>query len=83
MDAALDTIHQLATAQETLTADDVWHAVEYPPREPRMIGNAMRRAQLAGLIEATDQHQRSAWSMNHKRPVRVWRSLHRSRQRLC
>lgn len=83
MQTALKTITALAASRYSLTSDEVWAAVELPPREARMIGNALRQAQAAGLIEPSDAHRPSARSLNHKRPVRVWRSLHPSQQRLC
>lgn len=83
MTSALATIARLAATVPTITSDDVWTAVEQPPRESRLIGNAMLRAQSVGLIEATDQHRRSKRSMNHHRPIRVWRSLDRRQPELA
>jgi hypothetical protein len=71
---ALETIRALATARQTLSADDVWEGIEHPPREARTIGNALSRAHAAGLIEPTADHRPSRRAQNHKRPVRVWRS---------
>jgi hypothetical protein len=75
MQTALDAITGLAANRPSLTSDQVWEAVALPPREARMIGNALRRAHAAGLIEPTDEHRPSTRSLNHRRPVRVWRSL--------
>jgi hypothetical protein len=83
MGSAMKTIAELAATLSSLTSDDIWAAVEQPPREPRMIGNAMRRAQSAGLIEPTDEHRRSQRQLNHTRPVLVWRSLDARQQHLC
>jgi hypothetical protein len=77
MSSALAAIRQLAQQQATLTSDDVWAAITMPPRQSRMIGNALARAQRAGVIEKTEEHRPSARRENHSRPVRVWRS------RLC
>jgi hypothetical protein len=83
MGSAMKTIAELAATLPSLTSDDIWAAVEQPPREPRMIGNALRRAQSAGLIEPTDEHRRSQRQLNHTRPVLVWRSLDARQQHLC
>jgi hypothetical protein len=84
MEGALETIARLAATQETMTADDVWAELLMPPREPRMIGNALDRARGLGLIEATDEHRPSERkSNNHSRPIRVWRSLTHQQPRLC
>jgi hypothetical protein len=77
MSCALAAIRQLAQQQATLTSDDVWGAIPMPPRQSRMIGNALARAQRAGVIEKTEEHRPSVRRENHSRPVRVWRS------RLC
>jgi hypothetical protein len=77
MSCAVDAIRQLAQHQATLTSDDVWSVIEMPPRQSRMIGNALVRAQRAGVIEKTEEHRPSVRRENHSRPVRVWRS------RLC
>jgi hypothetical protein len=77
MSSAVAAIGQLAQQQATLTSDDVWAAIEMPPRQSRMIGNALARAQRAGVIETTEEHRPSVRRENHSRPVRVWRS------RLC
>lgn len=84
MDGAVETIARLAAAQETMTGDDVWAEIQMPPREPRMIGNALNRARGLGLIEPTDEHRPSERkSNNHSRPVRVWRSLTHQQTQLC
>jgi hypothetical protein len=84
MEGALETIARLAATQETMTADDVWAELQMPPREPRMIGNALDRARGLGLIEATDEHRPSKRkNNNHSRPIRVWRSLTPEQPRLC
>lgn len=83
MDSALHAIEAVAATQATLTADDVWAALEMPPRQSKMIGNALKRAQQAGLIEPTGEHRRSERrTENHSRPVLVWRSLRHGQQQL-
>jgi hypothetical protein len=84
MDGAVEAIARRAAAQETLTGDDVWADILMPPREPRMIGNALNRARGLGYIEPTDEHRPSERrSNNHARPVRVWRSLIHRQAQLC
>lgn len=84
MEGAAETIARLATTQETITGDDVWAAIQMPPREPRMIGNALNRARGLGLIEPTDEHRPSERKHNnHSRPVRVWRSVAYQQTQLC
>lgn len=74
IDGATNTIEMIARSQVTLTSDDVWAAIDMPPRQSRMIGNALARAQRAGVIEKTEEHRPSVRRENHSRPVRVWRS---------
>lgn len=83
MTSAVASIAKIAARLPSLTSDDVWAAIEQPPREARLIGNALRRAQSAGLIAPTDEHRPSQRSMNHNRPVRVWRSLDERQTQLC
>lgn len=83
MDGAHQALAELVETHEFLTSDDLWAALTMPPRESRMIGNALARAQSSGLIESTDEHVRSTRPENHGRPVRVWRSLRFSQQRIC
>ncbi len=77
---AVQGIEGIAYTQATLTADDVWAAIEMPPRQSRMIGNALTRAARTGAIEKTEEHRPSVRQENHSRPVRVWRSLRHSTQ---
>jgi hypothetical protein len=80
---AVEAIRQLAASTQTITGDEVWAALEMPPRESRMIGNALQRARALGLIEPTEEHRRSKRKdHNHARPVRVWRCLRPVQQTL-
>ncbi len=81
--AAVEKIHELAAAQASITSDDVWAVLEMPPRQSRMIGNALVAAQQAGLIEPTAEHRPSRRRENHSRPVRVWKSLRYGQQSIC
>jgi hypothetical protein len=82
MDGAVEAITRLASSRREITSDDVWAALEMPPRESRMIGNALVRAQSEGLIEPTDEHRPSTRPENHSRPIRVWVSKRCVQQRL-
>ena len=76
MEHAIAAVKRLVATRKTITSDELWAEIQMPPREPRMIGNALRRAQGLGLIEPTDEHRRSLRKHNnHSRPVRVWRCL--------
>jgi len=77
---AVQAIERIAASRATLTSDDVWAALAMPPRQSRMIGNALARAQRAGVIEKTEEHRPSVRRENHSRPVRVWRSLRHGTQ---
>jgi len=43
--------------------------------EPRAMGAVMRSLARARVIEATDRTVESVRKANHRRPVRVWKSL--------
>ena len=81
MDSTHEALQCLASTQPEITGDDVWAAITMPPRESRMIGNALTRARAKGLIERTDKHRPSTRPENHSRPVRVWKSLLYSQRR--
>lgn len=84
MDGAIEAIARIAAAGHELISDDVWAELAMPPREPRMLGNALNRARGLGLIEPTDEHRPSErTNNNHSRPVKVWRSLIHQQTRLC
>jgi hypothetical protein len=82
MTEASTVIARLAEQLPQLTSDDVWAALEKPPRESRMIGNALSRARSCRLIAPTKEHRRSTRRENHGRPVRVWASLRYGQQSL-
>lgn len=80
---ALRTIERIAATQATLTADDVWAALKMPPRQSKMIGNALTAAHRAGLIEPTGEHRPSERKQqNHSRRVLVWRSTRYGQQQI-
>jgi hypothetical protein len=73
---AVQVIRELAQTRETLTTDDVWAALGFPPIEGRQLGPVMLECKSARIIEPTDEYRPSTRSeVNHGRPLRVWRSL--------
>lgn len=79
---AAEAIASLACSQQYLTGDDVWAALRTPPRESKMIGNALSRAKQAGVIASTGEHRQSTRKQNHGRPILIWRSLTYGQQTL-
>lgn len=79
---AAETIAAIAGRQEYLTSDDVWAALRTPPRQSKMIGNALSKAKAAGVIAPTGEHRRSTRAQNHGRPILIWRSLRYGQQSL-
>lgn len=83
-DQAYETIAAIASAQDTLTADDVFEAGLPYWRENRAIGPVFARAQRAGLIRkaaVSDQIEQFIPSKRpelHRTPIQVWRSLTRA-----
>lgn len=68
-----------AQAWDHFTTDDIrreYMRLGGPPiREPRVLGAVMRMLVLEGVCAPTEQWTPSAWAANHRRPLRVWRSL--------
>lgn len=76
--AALDVVHQLATAKEEFTSDHVWAQLDslgHSTREHRAMGAVMRQAALDGLIAKTDRVVPTLRPCANRRPIAVWRSL--------
>ena len=71
---ARQCLETLAKNNETFTTDLLWDIIEHP-REPRALGPVVRGCVSDGLIVATDDFVCSNLPSNHRRPVRVWRSL--------
>lgn len=76
---AMTCITQLCTERDTLTADDVWEALDagnyQKPHEPKAMGAIFRTAAARRLIESTDQFVESRRPEAHARAIRVWRCL--------
>jgi hypothetical protein len=79
---AAKTVAAIASRQEFLTSDDLWAALRTPPRQSKMIGNALSKAKAAGVIAPTGQHRASKRGQNHGRPILIWRSLGSGQQSL-
>jgi hypothetical protein len=75
MRGAIETVREIALTHRTLTADDVWAKLRFPPLDGRQLGPLMRACQRLGLVEPTEEHRPSSRPGVHRRPVRVWRSL--------
>ena len=65
----------VARAQPSFTSDDVWARMPVVPREPRVLGAALRWAQAEGWIAPSEEHRLSRLPRQHRRPLRVWESL--------
>lgn len=78
MEAARTAVRALARALPSLTTDDVWREVErtgMSTHEPRAMGAVMTRMARDRVIVSTNVTVESARPENHRRPIRVWRSL--------
>lgn len=76
---ALRVVRYLAETCPEFTTDRVWYVLErfsgaHTP-EPRALGAVMRAAASDRLIVATDKTVESVRVANHRRPIRVWKSL--------
>lgn len=75
----LDSARAIARTEAFFTTDAIRGAYLRrggpPMREPRVLGAVMRRLVQEGVCVPTQQWVPSAWAMNHRRPLRVWRSL--------
>lgn len=65
--------------QALFTTDDVWAELvattEAATHEPRAMGPAMRRAEIAGWCKPTSDFWLSRRPERHRAPMRVWASL--------
>lgn len=76
VDTFLNAIFITATEKSRFIVDDVWqtYGERRRPIDNRLMGNAMRRAVLAGYIEPTNEYVPSRQPQCHGNPRRVWRS---------
>ena len=68
-------IREVAGRQALFTSDEVWEEMICKPEEPRILGPMMRWAQNSGVCERTEGTVQSTLPQNHRRPIRVWKSL--------
>lgn len=73
---ALGVVHDIASRQEYLTADDVWEGLDgrVSTHDNRALGPILDQAKVEGWIDPTDRHIPTRRADNHARPIRVWRS---------
>lgn len=79
-EAAAQVIRELASEQETLTPDDVQDRLtrDHPDvhtHNASALGGVMRRAASEGVIENTGEVVCSERPSQHRKQIRVWRSL--------
>lgn len=72
---AMRAIRAVAGRLPEFTTDDVWLEMRHHPHEPRMMGAMMRWASSNGIVERTDRTMMSSLPQNHRRPVRIWKSI--------
>lgn len=76
MAAALGAVAACARRTSHFTTDDVYaYLTDASTHEPRAMGAVMRKAQAAGICQATDQYRPSSRPAAHQNPKRVWQSL--------
>jgi hypothetical protein len=75
---AFSAVVDAAHSYESFTTDDVWEMLEIfgekPPADSRRMGSVIKRAEAENIIISTFAFRRSRRSINHGRPVRLWRS---------
>lgn len=77
---ALRATEWISGMHNEFTTDSVWAAIEeyYPnvhTHEPRAMGPIMMKAKKHKWCEPTDRTVLSDRKQNHRRPIRVWRSM--------
>jgi hypothetical protein len=76
---ATEALRKVALRQLTFTADDIWGELRktHPqcPDDPRALGHVLKRAAKDQLISPTSEYMNSRSTLNHHRPIRVWKSL--------
>lgn len=74
--AALVAIHEAARQHRYFTTDHVWPLLDgdFHTHDRRAMGAAMKMAAGDGIIEATLTWEESGSAVNHRRPLRVWKS---------
>ena len=78
MATALAIVDGLSQTRSEITTDDVWEVLDDLDTEThdnRAMGAVMIEAGRSGWLHRTDTTTLSRRAINHRRPVRVWRSL--------
>jgi hypothetical protein len=76
MAAALGAVESCARGRSLFTTDDVYeYLTDASTHEPRAMGAVMRKAQAAGICQATEYYRPSSRPQAHQNPKRVWQSL--------
>jgi len=76
MAAALGAVEACAHGRSLFTTDDVYeYLTDASTHEPRAMGAVMRKAQAAGICQATEYYRPSSRPQAHQNPKRVWASL--------
>lgn len=75
---AFSAVIDAAYTYKTFTTDEVWDMLEVwgekPPADSRSMGAVIKAAEAGQIIKGTFSFRRSRRSINHGRPVRVWKS---------
>jgi hypothetical protein len=75
---AFSAVVDAAQTYETFSTDEVWEMLEVfgekPPADSRRMGSVIKAAEAERIIIGTFSFKRSRRSINHGRPVRIWRS---------
>jgi hypothetical protein len=79
-DAMRLVVAAVARRQPFLTSDDIWATarmldVDLSQANPSALGGAFRSVARDGLILLTDERRESQRPPQHRKPLRVWRSL--------
>lgn len=67
-------IRQLCDKRDEFCSDDVWSLLPQT-RENRALGSLLRAAQEKGWCRPTSEYRASSLPQQHRRPIRVWKSL--------
>ncbi len=71
---AWKALEQVARQHEYFQVDEVWLVLDRPV-ESRAMGGIMKQAQKIQWVEPTDRWIPSRLAHQHRRPLKVWKSL--------
>lgn len=72
--SALVSLRTVCLACDEFTTDEL-DELRKTAREPRALGGLMKEGERRGWCIPTDKYQSSKSARNHRRAIRVWRSL--------